>query len=40
MRNADQIKDLINSFANKDERARAVLLNGSRANPAIKPDKY
>lgn len=27
-------------FAKNDERVRAVLLNGSRANPKVKPDKY
>lgn len=40
MRSEAEIKDLIINFATKDERIRAVLLNGSRANPHIQPDKY
>lgn len=38
MRNETEIKHLILDFAKKDDRIRAVLLNGSRANPHIKPD--
>ena len=40
MRSAAEIKKLIIDTANKDERIRAVLLNGSRANPKIQPDPY
>lgn len=40
MRSPDEIKELIISTANADDRIRAVLLNGSRANPNIQPDKY
>lgn len=39
MRNSDEIKKLIIEFARSDERVRAVLLNGSRANPNVRPDK-
>lgn len=38
MRNETEIKILILDFAQHDTRVRAVLLNGSRANPNIKPD--
>jgi len=38
MRNETEIKNLILDFAQHDIRVRAVLLNGSRANPNIKPD--
>lgn len=38
-RTAPEIKNLIVNFAKQDDRIRAVLLNGSRANPAIKPDR-
>ncbi len=40
MRNADEIKDLVLSFAGSDDRVRAVLLNGSRANPNLEPDRF
>lgn len=40
MRNAQEIKKMIIDFASANKRIRAVLLNGSRANPNIKPDKY
>jgi aminoglycoside 6-adenylyltransferase len=40
MRSKSDIKNLIIEFALKDGRIRAVLLNGSRANPNIKPDKF
>lgn len=40
MRSTDEIKELIISKANSDDRIRAVLLNGSRANPKIKPDQF
>ena len=40
MRSSEQIKKAIIDFAEVDKRIRAVLLNGSRANPNIKPDKY
>ena len=39
MRNETEIKNLITDFAAKDDRIRAVLLNGSRANPNIQHDK-
>ncbi len=39
MRNENEIKNLILDFARQDDRIRAVLLNGSRANPNIKPGK-
>ncbi len=39
MRNENEIKNLIIDFATKDKRIRAVLLNGSRANPNIQHDK-
>jgi aminoglycoside 6-adenylyltransferase len=40
MRSSDEIKELIIAFAHSHERVRAVLLNGSRANPNVSPDKY
>ncbi|HWB25395.1 MAG TPA: aminoglycoside 6-adenylyltransferase [Chitinophagaceae bacterium] len=40
MRSAEEIKQLIITKAASDERIRAVLLNGSRANSRVKPDKY
>lgn len=39
MRSETEIKNLILDFAKQDDRIRAVLLNGSRANPNIKPDR-
>ena len=39
MRTETEIKDLILDFARQNNRVRAVLLNGSRANPKAKPDK-
>jgi len=39
MRTEGEIKNLIVHFAANDERIRTVLLNGSRANPNIEPDK-
>lgn len=38
MRSETEIKNLILNFAKQDDRIRAVLLNGSRANPNIKTD--
>lgn len=38
MRSAREIFDLILSVAEKDGRVRAVILNGSRANPKVKTD--
>jgi aminoglycoside 6-adenylyltransferase len=38
MRSDIEIKNLILDFASQDNRVRAVLLNGSRANPNVKPD--
>jgi len=40
MRSAEEIKRLINDVAKTDDRIRAVLLNGSRANNKIPSDKY
>jgi len=39
MRSETEIKNLILDFAKQDNRIRAVLLNGSRANLSIKPDQ-
>jgi len=39
MRAETEIKYLIVDFGTKDDRVRAILLNGSRANPNAKPDK-
>ena len=40
MRSSEEIKRLIIDVARKDDRIRTVLLNGSRANSKILPDKY
>lgn len=40
MRKEQEMFELIMNFANKDERVRAVILNGSRANPNATKDKY
>ena len=40
MRNEEEIIALILNIAKNDERIRAVLLNGSRANPNIKKDRF
>ncbi|WP_205314216.1 aminoglycoside 6-adenylyltransferase [Pedobacter namyangjuensis] len=40
MLNQNDIQDKTLNFAKTDERIRAVLLNGSRANPNVTPDKY
>ena len=40
MRSAEEIKRLIIDVAKNDDRIRAVLLNGSRANNKIPSDKY
>src|SRR4030095_5081081 len=40
MRSAEEIKRLIIDVAKNDDRIRAVLLNGSRANNKITADKY
>ncbi len=40
MRSESEIKDLIINFGVRNERIRAVLLNGSRANSNIQPDKF
>jgi aminoglycoside 6-adenylyltransferase len=40
VRSREEIKKLITDVARNDERVRAVLLNGSRANTQISPDKY
>ncbi len=39
-RPAQEVYDMILKFARNDERVRAVLLNGSRANPNIAPDRF
>jgi aminoglycoside 6-adenylyltransferase len=39
MRNETEIRNLITDFAQYDNRIRAVLLNGSRANPKLIPDR-
>ncbi len=39
MRSETEIKNLILVFAKQDDRIRAVLLNGSRANPNVKSDR-
>ncbi len=40
MRSSEEIKRLIIDVGKKDDRVRAILLNGSRANDKISPDKY
>ena len=40
MRSASEIQTLLIDIAKNDERIRAVLLSGSRANPQIPPDSY
>ncbi len=40
MRSEQTMTDLILEVAQKDARIKAVLLNGSRANPSVKKDKY
>lgn len=40
MRSEKEIMDLILGFAQKDERIRAVYMNGSRTNPNIEKDIY
>ena len=40
MRNDKQMMQLILDVAKKDERIRAVILNGSRANPQATPDIF
>ncbi len=40
MRNENEIFELILNVAKSDKRIRAVLMNGSRANPDIKPDIF
>jgi aminoglycoside 6-adenylyltransferase len=40
MRSEEEIISLILNVAKADERIRAVLLNGSRANPNVKKDKF
>ncbi|MEP6512834.1 MAG: aminoglycoside 6-adenylyltransferase [Parafilimonas sp.] len=36
----DSNKKIIIDFAINDERITTILLNGSRANPNVQPDKY
>lgn len=40
MRSSEEIKNLVIDVANNDARIRAILLNGSRANRKIPPDKF
>jgi aminoglycoside 6-adenylyltransferase len=40
MRTEQQVFDLILNSANADVRFRAVLMEGSRANPSVSKDKY
>ncbi len=40
MRTEQEMFDLILNFAQQDQRVRVVAMNGSRANPNIKPDIY
>jgi aminoglycoside 6-adenylyltransferase len=40
MRSEQEVYDLILSVANADERIRAVMMEGSRANPSVQKDKY
>lgn len=40
MRSEIEIKNLLLDFARNDKRIRAVLLNGSRANPKVAPDIF
>ena len=40
MRTEQEMFDLILNIAKADERIRAVYMNGSRANPNVKKDKY
>lgn len=40
MRNEKAIKELILNLAENDPRVRAVVLNGSRANPNVVPDRF
>ena len=40
MRSSEELFELILSKAKSEERIRAVLLNGSRANPNVKPDQF
>jgi aminoglycoside 6-adenylyltransferase len=38
MRSSEQMRQMILDHAKKDERTRAVIMNGSRANPNARPD--
>jgi aminoglycoside 6-adenylyltransferase len=40
MRSTKEIKNIILAIAENDARVKAVLLNGSRANPKTAPDKF
>ena len=40
MRSEKEMMDLILSIAYEDDRIRAVILNGSRTNPNVKPDLF
>jgi len=40
MRTNEEIKKIILEIAEKESKIRAILLNGSRANPKIVPDKF
>lgn len=40
MRSEDEMFDLILNFARREEGIRLVFINGSRANPKVKPDSF
>lgn len=40
MRNEAEMRSLLLSVAEQDDRVRAVILNGSRANPSVKRDRF
>jgi aminoglycoside 6-adenylyltransferase len=40
MRTEAEMMDLVLSVARKDDRVRGVILNGSRANPNAKKDRF
>ena len=40
MRSENEMRSLLLSVAERDDRVRAVILNGSRANPSVKRDRF
>lgn len=40
MRSTQTMLNIITSIAKRDDRIRAVVMNGSRVNPAVKKDRY